>query len=188
MEDDGLSIGRERRPPIRLRIIGHPHGPSAVRIHHVDLGVAIALRYVRDAGPVRRERRIAGRRRVRGELGQLREVRALCGIELELACRARARHDDLADDIDVGRRILATGRGRGDARMTIARPGDRAVFSDRRYLRIVAAPREVCSRSQDVALIVGVVHPQRMPLIQPQADARLREFGRARNHADIPGN
>src|SRR6266581_5214582 len=42
MEDNGLPIGRERRPPIRLRIIGHPHGPGAIRIHHVDLATTIS--------------------------------------------------------------------------------------------------------------------------------------------------
>ena len=72
--------------------------------------------------------------------------------------------------------------------MTIARPGDRAVFSDRRYLRIVAAPGEIRRRPEDVTLVIGVIRAQGVPLIQPQADARLREFGRARNHADIPGN
>src|SRR6266496_5180702 len=58
LEQDRLAVGREDRMPVELGIAGETRDVAAVRVHGVDLGVAVAVRDERDARAVWRERRV----------------------------------------------------------------------------------------------------------------------------------
>src|SRR5439155_25374326 len=112
-----------------------------------------------------------------GQLSELRKVRVLDCVELELSGRTRRRlragDDDLTHDIHIGDRGLSTGRGGRHLRISVPGAGYRSVLPDAVDLRTVAAPRQVRRGAEDISLLVGVIRAQRAALIDTDANTRL---------------